>query len=107
LRNYSNPARSAVCAASPILRQSVPPAGAGRAIAALRKHRGNGVVARLRGVGPILPGAAGYVDRILNGKEPANLPVQAPIKYELVITPTQSVSELRRRSWRGITAAPC
>ena len=43
----------------------------------------------LVGYGPEIPGqyrpAAGYVDRILRGEKPADLPVQAPTKYELVV----------------------
>jgi ABC-type uncharacterized transport system substrate-binding protein len=46
---------------------------------------GGGLISYGPDVVDIYQRAAGYVDRILRGEKPADLPVQAPTKYELVI----------------------
>jgi putative ABC transport system substrate-binding protein len=60
---------------------------------------GGGLMSYGSDVSYVFRRAAGYVDRILKGEKPADLPVQAPDKYELVVN-------LKTAKVLGLTPSP-
>ncbi len=75
---FMNGHRAAVIAAA--TRNKVPTIGGGPDF-----PRGGGLMSYAPSVPDMLRGAADYVARILKGERPADLPVQLPTRYELVI----------------------
>jgi putative ABC transport system substrate-binding protein len=79
----------AVGADTAIHRQAIIASAAQHRLPAIYPHRYMAAGGGLMSYGINLTGqyrlAAGYVDRILKGEKPANLPVQKPTKYELTI----------------------
>jgi putative tryptophan/tyrosine transport system substrate-binding protein len=58
-----------------------------------------GLISYVVGYPDMFRHAAGYVDRILRGEKPADLPVQAPTKYEMIIN-------LKTAKALGLTVPP-
>jgi putative tryptophan/tyrosine transport system substrate-binding protein len=93
----------AVSAAATTYRELIATLAARHRLPAVYPYRFHVMVGGLISYGPNLVDqyrrAAGYVDRILKGEKPADLPVQAPVKYELAIN-------LKTAKALGLTVPP-
>jgi putative ABC transport system substrate-binding protein len=70
-------------------RRQIADLAAGQRLPVISEYREYSEVGALLSYGPSLPDqyrrAAGYIDRILKGAKPADLPIEQPTKFELVI----------------------
>ena len=93
----------AVGSSTTLYRAAIIASAARHRLAAVYAYRYFVTAGGLISYGPDLLGqyraAAGYVDRILKGERPADLPVQAPTKYDLTIN-------LKTAKALGITVPP-